>query len=133
MSELLLARAWLVPADPDPAAALRELGAALGRFQEEDDVGNVLSCLHTGAYALTLSGRPELGATLLAAVRHQGARRGLRPEATDPTTSAALNDALDRALDPVTRAAADAGGATLEPAAMIAMLSAGQEQSHARR
>ncbi|WP_433721428.1 BTAD domain-containing putative transcriptional regulator [Actinoplanes sp. CA-051413] len=133
MSELLLARAWLVPADPDPAAALRELGAALGRFREEDDVGNVLSCLHTGAYALTLSGRPELGATLLAAVRHQGARRGLRPEATDPTTSAALNNALDEALDPVTRAAADARGATLEPAAMIAMLSAGQEQSHARR
>ncbi len=133
MSELLLARAHLVPADPDPAAALRALGAALTRFREEDDVGNVLSCLHTGAYALTLSGRPEQGATLLAAVRRHGARRGLRPDATDPATTAAVDHALDKALDPATRAAADAAGAALEAAAMIAMLPSGQDQDHARR
>ncbi|GAA3337684.1 hypothetical protein GCM10020358_14890 [Amorphoplanes nipponensis] len=133
MSELLLARAWLAPADPDPAAALRALGAALERFREEDDVGNVLSCLHTGAYAVTLSGRPAQGATLLAAVRRHGSRRGLRPDATDPATTTSLAAALDEALDPVTRAAAEADGAALDEAAMIATLWAGQEQSHARR
>jgi predicted ATPase/DNA-binding SARP family transcriptional activator len=133
MSELLLARAWLVPADPDPAAALRALGAALTRFREEDDVGNVLSCLHTGAYAVTLGGRPVQGATLLAAVRHHGTRRGLRPDATDPTTAGALEKALEEALDPVTRAAAEAEGSALGETAMIAMLAAGQDQDHARR
>ncbi|WP_158647386.1 BTAD domain-containing putative transcriptional regulator [Actinoplanes sp. ATCC 53533] len=132
MSELLLARAWLVPADPDPAAALGVLGAALARFREEDDVSNVLSCLHTGAYAVTLSGRPALGAALLAAVRRHGARRGLRPDATDPATTAALGAALDEALDPVARAAAEAKGADLDEAAMIALLPSGQDQNHAR-
>ena len=133
MSELLLARAWLDRADPDPEAALRALGASLARFREEDDVGNLLSCLHTGAYALTLSGRPEQGAVLLAAVRRHAARRGLRLEATDPVNSAALRAALSAALDPVTRAAADTDGAALEVTAMIAMLPAGQDQGHARR
>jgi predicted ATPase/DNA-binding SARP family transcriptional activator len=133
MSELLLARAWLVPDEPDPAAALRAVGAALTRFREEDDVGNVLSCLHTGAYAVTLGGDPERGAALLAAVRRHGARRGLRPDATDPATAAALDRALGQALDPVTRAAADADGATLDESAMVTMLPAGQDQDHARR
>jgi hypothetical protein len=133
MSELLLARAWLAPADPDPAAALRAVGAALARFREEDDVGNVLSCLHTGAYAITLSGEPARGAALLAAVRRHGSRRGLRPDATDPAISTALDQALAQALDPATRAAAEADGADLDEAAMIAMLPAGQDQHHARR
>jgi predicted ATPase len=133
MSELLLARAWLLPADPDPAAALRVVGAALARFREEDDVGSVLSCLHTGAYAITLSGDPARGATLLAAVRRHGSRRGLRPDVTDPATVAALGESLEQALDPATRAAAEAEGAALDEAAMIAMLPAGQDQQHARR
>ncbi|MFI7544592.1 hypothetical protein [Actinoplanes sp. NPDC049599] len=133
MSELLLARAWLAPVDSDPAAALRAVSAALTRFREEDDVGNVLSCLHTGAYAVTLAGDPVRGAALLAAVRRHGARRGLRPDATDPVTTAALDQALAAALDPVTRAAAEADGATLDEPAMVALLPAGQDQQHARR
>jgi hypothetical protein len=149
MSELLLARAWLAPthpapanalkaaggapAGPDPVAALRAVGAALIRFREEDDVGNVLSCLHTGAHAITLGGEPARGATLLAAVRRHGSRRGLRPDLTDPATTAALDAALRQALEPAQRAAADADGAILDEAAMIAMLPAGQDQGHARR
>jgi len=40
---------------------------------------------------------------------------------------------LEQALDPATRAAAEARGAGRGEAAMIAMLPAGQDQSHARR
>jgi hypothetical protein len=93
----------------------------------------VLSCLHTGAHAVTLDGDPARGAALLAAVRRHGSRRGLRPDATDPATTAALEQALERALDPVTRAAAEADGAALDETAMIALLPAGQDQQHARR
>jgi hypothetical protein len=133
MSELLLARAWLMPADPQPARALRAAGAALARFREEDDIGDVLASVHTGALAVTLGGDPGRGATLLAAVHRHGTRRGMRLDLSDPATSAALHAALEQSLDPATRAAADAAGAALDEAAMIAMVPTGQDQGHARR
>ncbi|AGZ45411.1 BTAD domain-containing putative transcriptional regulator [Actinoplanes friuliensis] len=122
MSELLLARSWLQVADPSPAAALDALRGAVDRFREEDDIGDVLACLHSGAYALVLSGRLAEGATLLASVRRHGRRRGMSLEASDPATSAALAGA----------GVPEAAG-TLDEAAMIALLQSGQDEEHARR
>ncbi len=112
MSEMLLARC-LLRESPDPAAALAMLRLAVARFVDEDDVGNVLSCLQTGALALTLSGRVAEGATLAAAVRRHEVRRGLDVAAGDPIGSAALAAALTGVDRPVE---------DLDEAGMIALL-----------
>ena len=132
MSELMLGRALLAgsaAAPPQPEAALVVLRRALNRFAEEDDVGNILSGLHTGAYALALAGRPADGAALLAAVRRTAARRGLDPDTTDPAGTAAL----EAALHGIDRAAAERAAADLDEAAMPALLGpapqSGPEQS----
>jgi hypothetical protein len=130
MSELLLARA-LLSSDPgdsngagsDPGAALTVLRQSLRHFAAEDDVGNVLSCLHTGALALTRTGRVADGAVLLAAVRRHAARRGLDPEATDPAGAAALLAGLHGADEQ----AAARIAAELTEDGMIALLGAGQD------
>ncbi|WP_164842195.1 ATP-binding protein [Actinoplanes solisilvae] len=73
-----------------PTEALAVLRESLAIFADEDDVGNVLACLHTGAYALALDGRPDDGAALLAAVHRAAARRGLELDAIDPPRAAGL-------------------------------------------
>jgi predicted ATPase/DNA-binding SARP family transcriptional activator len=123
MAELFLARSHLT-GPPDPAAALVLLRRALERFRAEDDVGNVVNCLFSGAWALALSGRVAEAATLRAAALRQARRRGLQPEVTDPTGAAAL----DAALGP-----AEPGTDQLDEAAMVAMLTAGHDGVHARR
>ena len=129
MSELLLARSLLIDG-PDgsaarPPEALVVARRALRRFAEEDDVGNVLASLHTGAYALTLAGRPGDGATLLAAVRRTAARRGLSLDKTALLPDAALRAAL-RGVD---LAAAERSAAGLDESALPALLEppAGQD------
>ncbi len=123
MSEMMLARALLTAGTGDaagtrPAEALVMLRRALSRFVEEDDVGNVLSCMHTGAYALVLTGRVEEGATLLAAVRRYAARRGIDPDTVDPVRSAAL----EAALHGIDRAGAERTAAGLDESALPAFL-----------
>jgi hypothetical protein len=117
MSELMLARA-LLTGEPDPDEALKVLRRALHRFAEDDDVGNVLASMHTGSYALVLTGRETEGATLLAAVRRYAARRGIDPDAADPVGAAALESAL-RGID---RAAAERQAAELDESALPALL-----------
>ncbi|WP_250001658.1 BTAD domain-containing putative transcriptional regulator [Actinoplanes sp. M2I2] len=109
MSGLLLARALLTdgpsaPAQPEPAlAAVRQ---ALDGFAGEDDVGNLLAGLHTGAYALARAGRTGEAARLLVATRRAAARRGLDLDAMDPIRAAGLTAAvgeaeLARVADPI--------------------------------
>jgi predicted ATPase/DNA-binding SARP family transcriptional activator len=117
MSELMLARALLTDV-PDPGAALTVLRRALDRFAEEDDIGNVLAGLHTGAYALVLDGRVTEGATLLAAVRRFCRRRGLDPDAADPVRAKALASALSH----IDEAAADREAAALDESALKGLL-----------
>ncbi|MFC3735900.1 BTAD domain-containing putative transcriptional regulator [Paractinoplanes deccanensis] len=109
MSELLLGRALLLSTgdEPaDPAAALAALRRAVDHFTAEDDVGNVLACLFTGAQALIAAGRRGDGVTLAAAVRRNAARRGISPGAADPLGAAALADLL-AGVDPATVPAVD--------------------------
>lgn len=107
MSGLLLARALLV-APARSVEALATVRESLALFADEDDIGNVLACLHTGAYALALDGRPDEGATLLAAVRRSAVRRGLNLDATDPPRAAGLATVLaDVDLAAAERAAAN--------------------------
>ncbi len=126
MCTLLLARGLLRASADDPADPVRAL-ALLRRstelFAGEDDVGNVLAGLYTGAYALTQVGRTADGAALAAAVDREATRRGLFAGSMDPVGAAALTDALagaDRAI-----AARDAG--TLDQPAMLALLAVGNE------
>ncbi|MGK5678639.1 BTAD domain-containing putative transcriptional regulator [Actinoplanes sp. URMC 104] len=117
MTGLLLARA-LLTGTPDAREALAVLRRALARFAEEDDIGNVLAGLHTGAYALALTGRAREAATLLVAVRRFAARRGIDPDATDPPRAAALA----ATLTPADLAAAEHAAADLEESALPALL-----------
>ncbi len=122
MCGLLLARALLTDGPGGvtarPQEALEVLRQALDGFAEEDDVGNVLSGLHTGAYALARAGRPDDGAALLAAVRRFATRRGLDLDAIDPPRAAALATVL-RDVD-LTRA--EQAAARLEESALPALL-----------
>src|SRR3954451_22747242 len=106
MGERLLARSYL---EDRPAAALPLIRRALRRFTAEDDVGNVLVCLLSGAWALALTGRATDAAALRCGVRRQAVRRGLHPEATDPAGTAALAAALTT-LTPAESADAEARG-----------------------
>ncbi|HEX8930234.1 MAG TPA: AfsR/SARP family transcriptional regulator, partial [Actinomycetota bacterium] len=126
MSEMMLARALLTDGDDGmrPADALVMLRRALSRFVEEDDVGNVLSCMHTGAYALVLTGRVTEGATLLAAVRRYAARRGIDPDTADPVRTAALEAAL-RGID---RTGAERTAAGLDESALPGFLAEAKGQ-----
>ncbi|NMO57430.1 AfsR/SARP family transcriptional regulator [Actinoplanes sp. TBRC 11911] len=117
MSELMLARALLTD-DPRPGEALSVLRRALDRFAEEDDIGNVLAGLHTGAYALVLDGRVTDGATLLAAVRRFCRRRGLDPDVADPVRAKALSSALSH----IDLTAAERDAAELDESALTGLL-----------
>jgi len=126
MSTLVLARARLRAAasEPaDPAAALVLLRRAARLFAGEDDVGNVLACLHTGAYALIEVGRPADGAALAEAVKREATRRGLYAGSLDPIGAAALEAALARIGRAVTGREAD----PLDEPAMLALLGAGND------
>jgi tetratricopeptide (TPR) repeat protein len=121
LGELALGRANLAyaPGTPvDPGQALAALRRAVRLFQGENDVGNVLTCLHTGAYALALAGRREAGARLLAAVRRQAVRHGVDPDLASPALTAALEEALG---DADREAGSEAGRAMRLPE-MIALL-----------
>ncbi|MFF5081006.1 BTAD domain-containing putative transcriptional regulator [Actinoplanes sp. NPDC000266] len=119
MSEMLLGRALLLPSLPaDPEEALGALGRAVDLFVAEDDVGNVLACLFSGAQALLAAGRREEGVLLAVSVERHAARRGIFPGAADPAGSAVLAREL---------AGADTSGiAPLDEAEMIAMLRPGR-------
>jgi predicted ATPase/DNA-binding SARP family transcriptional activator len=134
MSTLMLARARLRAPAPasasasvsepaDPAAALGLLRRAASLFAGEDDVGNVLACLHTGAYALTEVGRMADGAALAAAVEREATRRGLSAGSLDPIGTAALEAALARADRSIAGRVAD----TLDEPAMLALLAPGND------
>jgi hypothetical protein len=107
----------------DPAAALGLLRRAASLFAGEDDVGNVLACLHTGAYALTEVGRMADGAALAAAVEREATRRGLSAGSLDPIGTAALEAALARADRSIAGRVAD----TLDEPAMLALLATGND------
>ncbi|WP_306209538.1 BTAD domain-containing putative transcriptional regulator [Actinoplanes sp. RD1] len=92
---LSLARAWL---DESPPTAFGLLHEAIERFRAENDIGGVLSCLHTGALAMARAGLVGEAARLLTAVRAYAVRRGLLPDAIDPPTTALL-DAVVPAWD----------------------------------
>ncbi|WP_250027189.1 BTAD domain-containing putative transcriptional regulator [Paractinoplanes maris] len=94
MSGLLLARALLTEGPVEPGAALAVLRQALDRFTDEDDIGNLIAGLHTGAYALARTGRIDEAARLLVATRRAAARRGLDPDAIDPIRAAGLAAAI---------------------------------------
>lgn len=126
LSNLLLARGLLrssasEPADPDAALGLLRRATAL--FAEEDDVGNVLACLYTGAYALIEVGRVADGAALAAAVEREATRRGLYAGSMDPVGTAALEAALARA----DRSAAGRAADRLDQPGMLALLAAGSD------
>ncbi|XVU24112.1 AfsR/SARP family transcriptional regulator [Actinoplanes sp. CA-054009] len=105
-------------ATADPVRALAALGRAVELFVAEDDVGNVLACLFTGAQALLTAGRWEEGVLLAASVERRAARRGIFPGAADPAGSAALAEAL---------AGVDTSGIEpLDEAGMVALLSPGR-------
>ncbi|WP_328461354.1 winged helix-turn-helix domain-containing protein [Actinoplanes sp. NBC_00393] len=97
LGELALARAFLTgnaAAPVDPVAALASVRRALELFQRENDIGNVLTSLHTGCYALALDGRRETAAVLLAGVRRHAVRHGVDPDLAGPTLTAALEEVL---------------------------------------
>ncbi|MEV6298752.1 BTAD domain-containing putative transcriptional regulator [Actinoplanes sp. NPDC051861] len=118
LGELALGRA-LLGGDPDPVAALAALRRGIELFQGENDLGDVLICLHTGAYALALSGRREAGTRLLAGVRAYAVRHGVDPDLASPILTAAL----ERALPDADRAA----GSRLTLPEMIDLLAPGGE------
>ncbi|MBL7253643.1 BTAD domain-containing putative transcriptional regulator [Paractinoplanes lichenicola] len=116
MCGLLLARALLArPAQP--GAALSVVREALDLFDAEDDVGNVLAGLHTGAYAMVLTGRVAEAARLLVAVRRAAGRRGLDPDLADPIRAAALAAAI-----PQTELEAAEGNDDQDESALLALL-----------
>jgi predicted ATPase/DNA-binding SARP family transcriptional activator len=126
MCTLLLARGLLTssvtePSEPERALVL--LRRAVELFAGEDDVGNVLSGLHTGAYALSLVGRVADAATLAVAVDREATRRGLVPGSLDPVGVAELAGALAG----TDRAAAARAAETLDEPAMLALLAAGND------
>ena len=86
-------------------------------------MGNVLACLHTGAYALIEVGRPADGAALAEAVKREATRRGLYAGSLDPIGAAALEAALARIGRAVTGREAD----PLDEPAMLALLGAGND------
>ncbi|GAB2623869.1 hypothetical protein Aab01nite_17290 [Paractinoplanes abujensis] len=105
MCGLLLARALLI--EPvRPAEALTAVRRALDLFAEEDDIGNVLASLHTGAYAMALTGRTERAARLLVAARRAAGRRGIDLDVADPIRTAGLSAVIPA---PVLAAAAGIG------------------------
>ncbi|MBM2617705.1 hypothetical protein JIG36_19295 [Actinoplanes sp. LDG1-06] len=77
-----------------PGEALTAVREARDLFDSEDDVGNVLACLHTGAYALARLDRGKDAATLLTAVRRIAARRGIDLDAADPIRAAGLAETV---------------------------------------
>ncbi|SNY14920.1 hypothetical protein [Paractinoplanes atraurantiacus] len=97
----------------DPEWALAALRRAVALFVAEDDVGNVLACLFTGAQALLAAGRREEGVLLAVSVERRAARRGIFPGAADPAGSAALAGVDTSGIDP------------LDETAMITMLGTG--------
>ncbi len=123
-SDLLLARAELAGGDATAGSVLPILHRALHRFADEGDRSNVLAVLFTGARALAAAGRPVAAATLRAAVGRHAVRHGLRVETLDPQSTAALQAALEAALTPAERAAAEERGATLGWTEMSALLPA---------
>ncbi len=126
MCTLLLARGLLIasaaePAEPERALVLLRRSVEL--FAGEDDVGNVLSGLHTGAFALTMVGRVADAAALAVAVDREATRRGLMPGALDPVGVAELAGVLTGA----DRAAAARAAETMDERAMLALLAAGND------
>ncbi|MBU2662283.1 winged helix-turn-helix domain-containing protein [Actinoplanes bogorensis] len=85
-----------------PGEALTVVREALALFDSEDDVGNVLACLHTGAYAMALTGRVDEAARLLVSVRRAAARRGLDLDGADPIRAAGLAELIPPAAFPDT-------------------------------
>jgi hypothetical protein len=79
----------------DAEGALAAIRRSLRLFRAEDDLGNVLTCLHVGAQALVLTGRTDLAAVLLTAVRRYAVRRGLDPNLVSPTSSTAIEATMD--------------------------------------
>ena len=76
IAELLLAQDRLMSGEP----ALPLLRRALGRFQREEDLSNILLVLHNGARALAADGQDDRAEQLRAAVEQHILRRGIAPD-----------------------------------------------------
>ncbi|GAA4609383.1 putative ATPase/DNA-binding SARP family transcriptional activator [Actinoplanes octamycinicus] len=72
------------------ADTLDAIRRSLRLFRAEDDLGNLLTCLHLGAQALALAGRTHTAAVLLTAVRGYAVRRGVDPDLVSPALTAAI-------------------------------------------